>query len=476
VAERPTVAVVGGGIAGLAAAHRLTTEPVKLMVVDKAPQLGGKVHTEHIDGFVVENGPDSFVAGKGTVVQLAEELSIGHRIISTRPENRGSYVWRRGELHPLPEGLILMTPTRISPLLRSTLLSWRGRLRVLADLVIPRGRPSADESLESFVVRRLGREALDRIAEPLIAGIHVAEPATMSLRASFPRFLDMEREHRSLIPAARAAARLAPQPGSLSHFASFQAGMGELTDTLVAALGDAETRTGTAVTLLTHHGDGYRLALDDGTDLDADAVIIATPARDAAALLSEIAPKAAREVAAIRQISTATITLAYRAHQIPELAGSGFVIPTSEQRRIMGVSYISNKWQGRVPDPGFVQLRAFVAGPHNQQLVLGGQERLVAAAREELATLMGITAHPVLVRTNVWERGLHQYTLGHLERVARAEQAIRAAAPLLALAGAAFHGIGLNECVTSGRQAAEGVVAAIISPGTARSPKVIPSQ
>jgi len=464
------IAVVGAGITGLAAAHLLSTMGAKVVMVERSSRLGGKVMTEHSDGFLIESGPDSFVSGKGSVIELAGELGLTDRIISSRPEHRGSYVWWGGEMHPLPEGLLLMAPSRLSPLLRSSLLSWRGKLRVLGDLVLPRRYLGGDESLDSFVVRRLGREVLERIAEPLIAGIHAAEPATMSLLASFPRFLEMEREHRSLILAARSAASK-PVPGNgLSYFASFKEGMGELPAALVDALKDADLRTGVAVTRLTGdaNGAGYTLVLGDGTEIRTHGVVLALPARDTAALLSELVPEAATAVAAIGQVSTTTVTLAYRVDEIPRLLGSGFVVPSVERRRIMGVSYLSKKWDGRVPDGRFALLRVFVGGPNGQELALAGEDRLLAVVREELAALNGITARPVLVRTHSWEGGLHQYTLGHLDRVTRAESAV-AAYPGLALAGAAFHGIGLNECVESGRRAAETVLAAPATLGTSRA-------
>ena len=441
------------------AAHRLLKAGATVTVLEKSSRLGGKVVTEQLDGFLIEGGPDSFVSGKGSLIELADDLGISEQVISSRPEHRGSYVWWGDRLHPLPDGLLLMAPSRLSPLLRSSLLSWKGKLRVFADLVLPR-QINDDESLESFVVRRLGREVLERIAEPLIAGIHAAEPSSMSLRASFPRFLEMERRHRSLILAARSAASKPTSDHGLSYFASFKEGMAGLPAALIRALSGASVKTSVAVTRLTRDEDaGYRLSLDDGTVLLTSAVILATPARETAGLLAELVPDAAAAIAGIHQVATATVTLAYRTDEIPPLFGSGFVVPSAARRRIMGVSYVSHKWEGRVPDRRFALLRAFVGGPNGQELAVAGDDRLCAVVRDELAALIGLTAHPVLVRTHSWDGGLHQYTLGHFDRVVRAESAL-AAHPGLALAGAAFHGIGLNECVDSGRRAAENVLAA----------------
>ncbi|MGH8925730.1 MAG: protoporphyrinogen oxidase [Acidimicrobiia bacterium] len=462
LATGPRIAVVGGGVSGLAAAHRLRTLGAEVVVVEKSPRLGGKVLTEKVDGFLIEGGPDSFVAAKGSVIALAQELDVGDRVISSQSEHRGSKVWYQGRLHPLPAGLLLMAPSRLGPLFRSSLLSWEGKLRVLGDLVKPRRRRGGeDESLESFVVRRLGPEVLERIAEPLIAGIHAAEPSSMSLQASFPRFLQMEREHRSLILAARAAAKGPAPVEGLSYFASFAGGMEELSGALVGALDGVDLRTGVAVSRLTddENGGGYRLVLEGDAELRVQGVVLAVPAREAGRLLSDLSPHAGAAIAGIPQIATATVTMAYRVDEIPELVGSGFVIPAVERRRIMGVSYLSQKWRGRVPDPAFSLLRAFVGGASGQDLALSGEDKLQAVVKEELAALIRITAMPVLTRTHSWKGGLHQYRLGHLERVARAESAL-AAHPGLALAGAAFHGIGLNECIDSGRRAAEIVLMA----------------
>lgn len=455
--KAPSVAVVGGGISGLAAARRLLQAGAEVTLVEKSLQLGGKIVTEHVDGFLIEGGPDSFVAGKMHVVDLADELGLGARLISSRPEHRGSSVWWEGRLHPLPAGLLLMVPSRLLPVFRSSLLTWKGKLRLLGDLVAPR-RPGNDESLESFVVRRLGREVLERIAEPMVAGIHAAEPSTMSLAASFPRFLDMEREHGSLILAARSAATSAAPTGELSYFASFKGGMGDLSDALAREVSAAAIRMGAAVSELVRDGAGYRLRLDDGGELAAQGVVLATPAPDTAALLSPILSEAATAVAGIGQVATATVTLGYLAGDLPKLTGSGFVVPTAQRRKITGVSYLSRKWAGRVPDSRFELLRAFVGGTNGQELALAEEDRLVAAVRAELEALIGITATPVLTRTFSWRQALHQYRLGHLDLVARAEAHLT---PGLSLAGAGFHGIGLNECVESGRRAADRVLATV---------------
>lgn len=450
-AARRRVAVIGGGITGLSAAYEASRLGADVVLLEASPRLGGKVTTEVVDGFLVELGPDSFVGPKQSVLDLAGELGIGDAVVSSRPEGQGARVWWDGALHPLPEGLMLMVPAKLTPLMRSSLLSWRGKVRVFGDLFVPRGN-GEDETLESFVVRRLGREVLERIAEPLIAGIHAAEPATMSLRASFPRFLEMERRHRSLIVAARRAAHRRPEGPHRSHFVSFRDGMGTLAAALSRALHDVDVRTSTSVARISVRRDGYRLLTEAGA-IDADRVVLALPARTASELLEPLDSQAAASVRQIRQVSTATVTLGYRAADIPPLAGSGFVVPSSANRKVMGVSFLSNKWDGRAPDDDHVLIRAFVGGVHGRRLATASDEEILTEVERELDLMLGIRAAPTLVRVASWDGGLHQYTTGHIQRVEAAEARLAESHPGLVLAGAAFHGIGLNECVSSGRRA-----------------------
>ena len=454
---RTEVVVVGGGVTGLVAARRLAAAGAGVTLLERSSRLGGLVTTDHDDGFVIEGGADSFVAGKGSVLVLARELGLDEQVVSSRPEHRGSHVWWDGDLLPLPGGLLFIVPSRIRALLGSPLLSWAGRARALADLVLPRSDGVEDESLESFVTRRLGREVLDRIAEPLIAGIHAAEPHTMSLRASFPRLIDMEREHRSLILAARAAASRPIPANGLSHFASFAEGMGQLVAALAADSRGVEIRPGVGVTGIEEATPGYRVSLDDGFALVADGVVLATPARVTSQLLTDLVPEAANALSGIHQVASTTVTLAYGADDLPPLAGSGFVVPSVQGRMISGVSFLSQKWDNRVPGPGFVLLRAFVDRNHGREFALADHDIVTKMVLDELKVTVGIDATPLRSWVKVFQEGLHQYTLGHLGRVAAAEQVIEAKRGL-ALAGAAFHGVGLNECIDSGHRAAESVL------------------
>lgn len=445
----PDVVVVGGGISGMAAAHRLQRAGGDVILLEATRRLGGIVETTIDDGFVIEGGPDSFVTAKGSVLELAEEIGLDGEVIGSNPDSRGSYVWWDDRLHPLPGGLLLMVPSRFGPFLTSSLLSWRGKARALKDLALPRSHNTGDESLGSFVRRRLGGEVLDRIAEPLVAGIHAADPETMSLQASFPRFLDMEAEHRSLILAARRSASGGSYDGK-SHFSSLRLGMGQLTDTLASAMDRVEIRTDAEVIGLETTGDGYVVTLRDESRIATAAIVLAAPAPVVASLLQSVSVEAAEAISSIDQVVNQAVTLAFRSDQLPPLRGSGFVVPSGRGRRIRGVSYLSRKWAGRVPDHGFDLLRVFFpAGTV--------EDDFVRTARDELSATLGLDAEPVRSWVRTHRQGLHRYTLGHLDRIASAERALRTS-PGLALAGAGFYGVGLNECISSGWAAADSVL------------------
>lgn len=457
--------MVGGGVTGLVAAHRLAKTGANVRLFEKSGSLGGIVGTEVEDGFLIEKGPDSFVTGKGAVVELAAELGLESDIIPSRPENKGSFVLWEGQLHPLPGGFLLMVPSRIWPLLRSSLLSWRGKVRALCDLVLPRPHDRSDESLGSFVRRRLGSEVLDRIAEPLIAGIHAATPDSMSLRASFPRFLDMEQEHRSLILAARSMGSATPRSDAPSHFSSFRLGMGQLVSGLISAMDEVTFSTDTEVVDVGSTSSGrYDLVLADGETLTVDGVVLAVPSSISAKLLAALVPETAQALRGIEQVSNAAVTLAYRTDELPRLQGSGFVVPSADRGTIRGVSFLSRKWEGRVPGPEYTLVRVFF-GAELDTRFLDDHEWLVDTAVNGLRSVFGPPAQPVRHWVRIHESGLHRYTLGHLDRVAQAESGL-AEFPGIVLAGAGLYGVGLNECISSGRSAADTVMSLTVTGST----------
>jgi oxygen-dependent protoporphyrinogen oxidase len=494
------IVVVGGGMAGLGAARvleaaRAQDPSVDWQLYEQDPRLGGKVHTVRRDGFVVEGGPDSAIIEKPWPITAAREVGIGDRFLDCNEDIRKSFVFTRGRLHELPEGIILMVPTRMVPFAVSGLMSWPGKVRMGLDLVLPRGGaatagPSGgpvgsalDESLGDFVRRRLGKEALARIAEPIVAGIHAGDPEQMSVRATFPMFLDMEREYRSLIlamlkrrkarqkaAAVRTGAAGASgstggsQPsGPRSYFYSFRGGLQELSDAIVATLPSGRLHTGTGVKAMSECGagcgarpgsDAYALELSDGSRVVADAVVLATPAWASGDLLRPVAPLAAADLSSIEYVTTATASVAYRADQVGhDLKGFGFVVPRAEDRPVMATTWSSSKFDERAP-AGHVLLRSFLGRAGREAAAQLDDDEMAAVVRAELREIMGITAEPEFVQTFRWPRGMPQYRVGHVELVGHIEAAV-AAVPGIELAGGAYHGIGIGDCLREGAAAAE---------------------
>jgi len=462
------IVVIGGGIAGLAAAHRVLElsaargECVPLILVEAGPRLGGTIASERIDGFLVESGADSFLTEKPWALDLCRRLGIEHQLIGTRDDQRRTFVVHAGRLHPLPEGFLLLAPTRLWPLAASRLFSWRGKLRMACDLVLPRGASATgDESLASFVTRRLGREALERVAQPLAGGIYTADPVRLSLAATMPRFLEMERRHRSLILAMRRAARASAARGSgarWSLFVSFAEGMQTLVGALAQRLPEGSVRLGArALALGPGSAGGWRVALEGGAVLEAARVLVATPAFAAADLLRSLDATLAAELAAIPYASSATVTLAYDPGALVRpLDGFGFVVPAIERRGLIACSFSSVKYVGRAPE-GSALLRVFCGGALAEQMITLSDAALIAAARRELSQLLGIEAAPRFTRVHRYPRAMPQYQVGHLERVAAIEARLRGH-PGLALAGNAYRGVGVPDCVHSGERSAEALL------------------
>ncbi|MDF1502397.1 protoporphyrinogen oxidase [Roseisolibacter sp. H3M3-2] len=460
--DRPArhVLVVGGGISGLAAAESLIRGDarVRVTVVEATHRLGGIVGTERADGFVMERGPDVVVAAKPATRALAERVGVADRLTATSV--RGAYVYRGGTLRRLPAGLSGLMPTRLRPLATSRLLSAKGLLRVASEPWRGSGamRDGHDESLEAFVVRRMGREAYDRLVEPLLTGIYAGDGARLSLAATFPQLRDLEREHGSLLRGIRARSAAAPAGAAdQSPFLSFKEGMEELVEGVarhLAASGRVAFRTGAAARSLRAPGvGGPALTLADGTTLAGDAVVLALPARATAALLAPIDADLARELRAIPHGSTATVTLAVPAADVPRtLDATGYVVPRAESRAVLACTWASSKLAGRAP-AGMALFRLFFGGARRPELAVRDDDHLVGLARAELREVLGVTAAPRLSRVTRWLDAMPQYELGHAARVAAVEQ--RAGAlPWLALAGNAYHGVGVPDCIRSGEQAA----------------------
>lgn len=466
------VAIVGGGITGLAAAHALALDRrardlgIRCTLIEQEPRLGGKLLTERINGCLVEAGPDSFLATKPWAANLCRALGLGDRLIGTLP-GQPVYVAFRGKLHQFPEGLALGVPSRIAPLVRTSLLSPLEKVRVGFDLVLPRRRGTADETMGAFIRRRLGDAVVARLAGPMLAGIYAGDVEALSLRATFPQLVEWEASHRSLLLAAMARRRrmaAAASGGPSPMFLSLADGVGELVEALVAALADPGTghrvrfvigRTAVRLVAVVEHGrTSYALNLDDGGVINADGVVLTAPAFASAALLEPVAPRIAHLLEGIPYVSTAAVTLAFRRQEVGHpLVGHGFVVARDEPLAITACTWVSSKWPRRAP-PDLVLLRCYLGSAGREAVLREDDGRLAALARRDLRTMLCLDADPVFATVARWPNSMPQYLSGHLDRLEAIGSEMRAY-PNLALAGAGYGGTGIPDCIRQGTDAAQ---------------------
>jgi oxygen-dependent protoporphyrinogen oxidase len=467
------VVIVGGGITGLSAAYRLLKKgadkdgaPISVTLLEARPRLGGNIQTERRDGFVIDGGPDAFVAARPHATALCKELGLGERLIPTSEKSRKVYIRQGGVEHLLPEGVVLGIPTKLWPLVRTRLFSWPGKIRMGLDLVLPRRRGGPDESVGAFMRRRLGREAVERLAEPLLGGIYAGNVDALSLRQAFPQLLELEEKYGSLIRGTLAQKAKHPPPKDgkpASVFYSLLGGMGELVETLarsVDKLGGV-IRVGAEVEAVTEGDGDARLRVvvrGDSEAVPADDVILCAPAYAQADALDGIDRELSRLLRQIPYVSTATVAVAFPRADVPHaLDASGLILPKGEKREVLATTFVSSKWVGRAPED-VALLRVFVGGYRDPGALQQSDDELVAMARRELAALVGVRARPLLARVFRYDRGNAQPSIGHPERLAKMRSLARQH-PGLHLAGAAFDGVGIPDCI---RQAEE-VVARIVA-------------
>ena len=458
--------IIGGGIAGLSAAyyaHRKIPE-AEIVLLEASDRWGGKITTDRVtfdDGqFIIEGGPDTFLATKPWGVELCKELGLGERLHGTNPHKKNTYVLNRDRLLPLPDGLAMMIPTNVEAILKTRLVSWFSKARMGLDFLLPAKAVNGDESLGAFVSRRLGREAYENLIEPLMSGIYAGDGDVLSLASTFPYLRDLELKYGSL---ARGALTMRRQSngksvqGSRSAFLTPTTGLAEIVEKLVEYLSANDV----ALCLNTHavsirRPDTWHLTLDTGEVLSADGIIIAAPAFAAAQMLHSLDPSLASNLQSIPYASTATISLAYRQSDLPrDLDGYGYVIPRREGRRALACTWTSTKFPHRAPE-GYALIRVFVG--RAGQDIAWDENDLLALAKEELNLTLGITADPLLSRVFMWDKAMPQYNLGHPETLKRIEAALEKY-PSLALAGNGYRGIGIPDCIHSGELAVDKILA-----------------
>jgi protoporphyrinogen/coproporphyrinogen III oxidase len=478
------ISIVGGGIAGLAAAYyaqKKTSTPLHITLLESAGYWGGKIITERVTGpgfegnFVIEGGPDTFVVTKPWAVSLCKELGIAERLRGTNPQTKKTYILKKNRLHELPGGLTMMIPTEFAPMIRTGLLSWPAKVRMGLDFLLPAAQVNGEETLGAFVTRRLGRAAYENLIEPLMSGIYAGDGDQLSLVSTFPYLRELELEHGGLVKGALALRRERlqkagangntpnPTPGTRSIFLTPMQGLAEMVEALVTKLQESgvELRLETAVEAISPTPTGYTLHVAGGSSISADGVVLATPSFITADLVSDFAALLAAELRPIEYVSTATVTLAYREHDLPRpLDGYGYVIPRREGRQALACTWTSTKFPHRAPE-GYALLRVFIGRAGQGDQISWNDTALLDIAREELRLTLGVTAEPLLNRIYLWEKAMPQYVVGHTQRLLRIESLL-ADYPGLALAGNAYQGIGIPDCINSGEQAAQRLLSTIL--------------
>ena len=477
------IAIIGGGISGLAAAHRLQelAPQFKLTLIEASPRLGGVLRTEEQGGFLVEGGADNFITTSPGAVEFCRQLGFEDELETTNDAHRRAFVVRKGQLEEIPAGFIIMAPSRIGPIATSRILSLPGKVRLAAEVFVRQRFDAADESLASFVRRRLGREAYERLVQPLVAGIYTADPERLSAAAAMPRFVEMERQHGSLIRAmwhqGQKRQDTDSQSGSGARYSQFVAprrGMSSFVEAAAKQLSATEILLDSPVVKMQHDDNGtwiLKLGGANPRDLSVNGVIVAIPANRGSRLLRDVDVRLADDLAKIEYGSCAVINFGFHRRQIGHaLDGFGFVVPRIEGRKILSASFSSVKYPGRAPR-GMVLVRVFVGGALQRELLDLTDEPLLELAQNELKDLLDIQGQPIMRHLVRRDHAMPQYHVGHLSLVAGI-RAREATIPGLALAGNALEGIGVPNCIDVGQRAGERLVSQFVETSRQNSPAI----
>ena len=456
------IAIVGGGISGLAAAfaleeRRRAGEPLEFVVYESSPRFGGVLFTEQVEGCLIEAGPDSFLTEKPWAADLCRRLGIEDQLIGSNDADRKTYILVKGKLVPMPDGLMFMVPTQLSPAILSSLFSPATKLRVAREWWYPARVSNGDESVAALVERHYGAEMVDRLADPLLAGVYGGEAAQLSVRAVLPRFVEMESKYgslgRGMLAARKNVQRSLPAP---SIFSSLKGGMQQLGEALVAKLPAEALRANSPVQAVQKQDRGWVVSAGYASD-QFDAVIVATPATAAAPLLEIASAELASELRAISYSSSVTVALGFDQNvRVALPPGFGFLVPRREGKRLLAATFVHNKFPHRAPKDIAV-VRCFLGGSRDEQVLQLTDENILNIVRDELRQILGVKADPLFTRLYRWKGAMAQYTVGHLERLQRIEGLVKPL-PGLALAGNAYRGIGVPDCIRSGEAAVQQVL------------------
>jgi len=451
--------IIGGGISGLSAAYYLNKAGIPAVLIERAPRLGGVIQTETVNGCVLEEGPDSFLSAKPAALELIREVGLSSDVIGSNDHVRVTYIWKGGRLIPLPDGMMMMVPTKFAPILMSPLLSWATKIRMGLEIFRQPGNGSGrDRTVSEFIEDHYGRESVDYLAEPLLSGVYGGSPDRLSVTSVLTRFVELEAKYGSLTRGVLASRRAAgPKAQGAPLFRTLKGGLAQLTRTLEEKIRPNTTVIQADAGVLERTDSGFRVRA--GSEwIEATNVVVAIPAWQAGGLLGAVDPFLAELLSGVQYSSSMTLALGYdKATFGHPLEGFGFLVPAKERGRLVACTWVGTKFSHRVPD-GQAVLRCFLGGAADEAIINESDEAVVAIVLKELQKIMGITAKPSFYRIARWKKSMAQYTVGHQARVTSIEQRL-AAQPNLYLAGNAYYGIGIPDCIKMGRQAAERISA-----------------
>lgn len=446
--------IIGGGISGLSAAYYLAKRGIPSTILESRPRLGGVIQTERVEGCTIEAGPDSFLSAKPAALELIRDLGMSDEVIGSNDHLRITFVKKNGRLVPLPDGLMMMVPTKILPLLTTGLLSPGTKVRMGMELLRAPKLRGDDESVADFVREHYGQEAVDYLAEPLLSGIYGGDPRQLSVKSVLPRFVELSEKYGSLTRGVLASRALAPKPkgGPAPLFRTLKGGLGDLVEAIARAIATHSTvRTGRAEAI-ERSGAGYRVRVA-GEWMEAEQIVLACEAHSASTLIQGLDARAAELLGAVGYSSSMTVAIGYRAADLTQRPeGFGFLVPKKERKRLVACTWVGTKFSHRVPDDKVVA-RCFLGGAADAGILNESDGAVIAAVTGELREIAGITATPAFTRVARWPRAMAQYPVGHGARIAELE-ARTAALPGLYLAGNAYQGIGIPDCIRMGRAAA----------------------
>jgi oxygen-dependent protoporphyrinogen oxidase len=452
--------IVGAGISGLSAAYYLARGGSQSTILESRSRTGGVIQTDRVDGCIVEAGPDSFLSVKPAALDLIRDLGLSDQVIGSNDHLRVTFIRRHGRLVPMPDGLMMMVPTKIMPLVTTHLVGWLTKLRMGMELLRSPKAKTEDRSVSDFIVEHYGQEVVDYLAEPLLSGIYGGDPAALSVGSVLPRFVDLANRYGSLtrgVLAERAAAarlRIGSNPPPL--FTTLKGGLGQMVDATGAAIRGKSQMLQTRAQKVERTGAEFRIRIDNDW-ISTDRLVVACEAHSASTLLAGVDPRLAEVLGTVEYSSSMTVALGFDAVDFATPpVGFGFLVPRKERRRVMACTWVGTKFSNRVPD-GKIVARCSLGGTADPAVLNESDENIVAAVTSELHDIAGITARPRFTRVARWPRSMAQYTVGHAQRLAEIQARV-AAIPGLYLAGNAYTGIGIPDCIRMGKAAAEDIL------------------